>query len=89
MRTVNLIQFTEQHYPDYGETPDMGRVYKVLDLNDDYYYEDEDDEGNIDEVRIDSISVRIGTRKRHFTDTQNVKYNLLTIILDEESKLFT
>lgn len=88
MRTVNLIQFTEDHTPDYGWTPDTNVVYNVIDMNDEYEYEYTNDDGDDDVGTMDSISIRVSGRKRHITGTDNVDYNLLTIVLEDDSNLF-
>lgn len=88
MRTVNLIQFTEEHSPDYGWTPDVNVVYKVIDMEDSFEYEYTNDEGDEDIDTMDSISIRVGTRMRHITDTDNANFNLLTIVLEDDSNLF-
>lgn len=88
MRTVNLIQFTEEHSADSGYYPEVNRIYSVIDLDDEYYYEVEDDEGDTYEENIPSISIRDGGRKRHVTETNHISYNLITIELEDDSELF-
>lgn len=88
MRTVQLIQFTNPSDSGFGYHPNMNVLYKVNDLEDTYYYEEEDNESNVEDSELDSISILLINRRRHVVKTDELKYNLLTIELEDNSQLF-
>lgn len=89
MRTVNLICFTEDLEYSMQFYPEVNRFYKVVDLEDEFYYEEEDDDGYTEELSTSSISiVNQYNQKRHITHTDNADYKLLTIELDDDCQLF-
>lgn len=88
MRTVNFIQFTNVQELEYGFMPEENKFYKVNFLTDQYTYELEDENGDLYEETLDSISIEVIGRTRHVTGPNRLDYNLLTIVLDEKSQLF-
>lgn len=97
MRTVKLIQFTD--VPDEGIAfyPDQDKFYKVVDMEDTYYHEYENDDGETNEDAYDSVLIvgSISTRPdgslrkiNRSVIKDNAEYNLLTIELEDTSTLF-
>jgi hypothetical protein len=93
MRTVQLIQFTEEYSFDYGFDPVIHKLYPVKYLNDSYeieYYDDYNDEYTSREVESISIfHTQNPARSSHIVhDEQELDFNLITIILEDDCELF-
>lgn len=89
MKTIQLIQFTNYNDSEYGYVPDINRLYPVIDMEDSFYLEYEDDDGDMQETTYDSIRIRINDRgNRHVIKDDSLQYNLITLTLDDDSQLF-
>lgn len=93
MRTVQLVQVTKLDDLNLqrGYEPELNNLYKVRDLQDDYYFEEESDDGDETyETSLSSISINVvGMRRvQHIIKGDDTEYSVLTIELDETSELF-
>lgn len=91
MRTVTLSQFLDEDYNfDYGIDPIPNKFYQVIDYHSSYEVEYEDDDGEYNSYEIDAIKIFSVYGRRNYIvhGEDEINYNKLTIILDDDSELF-